>query len=189
MTSYVSTGQSPRSGTDPFTTTTEKSSSIGERLVWLGPAGIVVGLLLTAGAWLQLRGDENHASVAAAATALLLTLPVVVARRFPVTAISIAAGAAVLNGLLFGDLVRCGAAFPAALYLCFAVGARAREGGRSWAWSFAGLAIGIGALFAQFRWDSALNADNTFLVMGPGLAALVWGAGVGYTALRGRQQR
>ncbi len=162
--------------------------SPGQRLLWLGPTGIVVAVGLSVVEWLVVRGPDNDGSVAAAALALLMTAPVILARRWPIAAAAAVAGAAVLNGLLFGELVRCAGAFPAVCYIAFAVGARSRAGGRSWARSFAGLGLAVAALVAQYVWDPALNADSSFLWFGPGVALLAWAAGTGWSVLSERRR-
>ena len=84
----------------------------------------------------------------------------------------VVAVAAVVNALLFADLIRCSGAVPAALYIAFAVGARTRETGRGWGWDRASVwSITIGGLLAQWRGDAALNVDASFLPFGIGLAA------------------
>jgi hypothetical protein len=162
--------------------------SPGKRLLWLGPTGVVVAVGLSVVEWLVVRAPGDNGSVAAASLALLMTAPVILARRWPIVAAAFVAGAAVLNGLLFGDLVRCAGAFPAVCYIAFAVGARARTGGRSWARSFAGLGLAVAALLAQYVWDPALNADSSFLWFGPGVALLAWTAGTGWSVLSERRR-
>ena len=121
-----------------------------------------------------------------------MTMPVVLARRFPVAAASVVTAAAVVNGLVFDDLIRCAGAVPAALYIAFAVGARSRENGRGWGWTGVGFAITITGLIAQWVWDPALNVSTEFLPYGIGLALLSCGAGIGWSLVarrigRGRQ--
>ena len=168
---------------------TPTAMTTGQRLLWLGPTGILVAVGLSVLEWLVVRGPGNDGSVAAAMLALLMTAPVLLARRWPIVAAAVVAGAAVLNGLLFGDLVRCAGAFPAVCYIAFAVGARSREGGRSWTWSFAGLGLVVAALVAQYVWDPALNADPSFLWFGPGIALLAWVAGTGWSLLSERRRQ
>ena len=166
--------------TDPAPTT------FGRRLLWLGPTGVVVAIGLSVIEWVVVRGSGVEASVLAALLALTMTLPVVLARRWPLLAAAAVAVAAVVNGLLFADLVRCSGAFPAALYIAFAVGARTRETGRGWGWTVIGLVITVGGLLAQWRGDAALNVDASFLPFGIGLAVACWAAGIGWSSIASR---
>src|SRR5580658_5522791 len=69
-----------------------------------------------------------HAGPVATAGILAITVPVAWRSRAPVTVAGIMAAAALLNGLLFGPLVRCGVALPAFFLAAFAVSAqRARS--------------------------------------------------------------
>ena len=161
-------------------------TGFGRRLLWLGPTGIVVAVGLSVVEWVVVRGPGVEASAAAALLALTMTAPVVLARRWPLLAATLVAVAAVLNGLLFADLIRCSGAFPAALYIAFAVGARTRESGRGWGGTVLGLVITIGGLLAQWRGDAALNVDASFLPFGLGLALVCWGAGIGWSLIAPR---
>lgn len=155
----------------------------GRRLLWLGPIGIVAAVGLSVAEWIVVRGPDNDGTVIQALLALTMTVPVALARRWPVPAAALVAIAALVNGLVFPDLVRCLGAFPAALYIAYAVGAWSRSGGRGWWWSVGGLAITTGAILAQYVWDPALHADPFFLAFGPGLAVLCWAGGVGWSVL------
>lgn len=168
------------------TTAAAPPMTFGRRLLWLGPTGLVVAIGLGVGEWLLVRGPEDHGSVAAALFALTMIVPVAFARRWPVQAAAAAALAALLNGLLFPELVRCAGAVPAAAYIAFAVGARSREHGRGWGWSIAGLAVTMSGLLAQWHWDPVLNVDSSFLAFGPPLALLCWAAGIGWSAVARR---
>ena len=162
---------------------TPSPMSFGRRLLWLGPTGIVVALGLSVVEWVIVTGPGNDGSWAAALLALTMTMPVVLARRFPVAAASVVAVAAVVNGLAFDDLIRCGGAVPAALYIAFAVGSRSRESGRGWGWTGVGFAITLAGLIAQWWWDPALNVSTEFLPYGIGLALLSCGAGIGWSLI------
>lgn len=161
---------------------------IGLRLVWLGPTGIVVAVGLSVVEWILVRSPENAGSVLAALAAVLMTAPVALARRWPVLAATAVAAAAVLNGLVFDDLVRCAGAFPAALYIAFGVGAHgrmeARDGERKWSWALLGLGITFVGLLAQYVWDPALHNGRSFLAFGPALAVVCWAGGIGWSFLR-----
>jgi hypothetical protein len=157
------------------------------RLRWVGITGIVVALVLSVAGWLLVLSDGNHGSVGAAFGILFMTAPVALARRRPIMAVSIVAAAAIVNGLISHDIVRCGAAFPALLYITFAVGSRSRRGGRGWAWPLSGLAIALVSVAAQRAWEPVL--DNSFLALAVPLVLLVWGAGLGWAARSSRGRR
>jgi len=59
---------------------------------------------------------------AASVGVLAMTIPVAWRRRWPLTAAATLAVGAVGNGLLFGTMVRCGAALPAVFLVAFSVG-------------------------------------------------------------------
>lgn len=162
------------------------ATSYGRRLLWLGPTGIVVAVGLSVVEWLVVTAPDNNGSAAAGLLALTMTLPVVLARRFPVAAAALVSAAAVLNGLVFDDVVRCAGAFPAAVYIAFAVGARTRENGRGWAWTGVGFATVVAGLIAQWVWDPALNTSTDFLPFGLGLALAACAAGIGWSVLARR---
>lgn len=172
-------------------TTSPTPVALTGRLASMGPTTIVVAAVLTSIEWWTMHQPENAAGPAAAIGALALTLPLLVARRRPLVAVALLAAAAVANGLLFGDFVRCAAAFPAVLFAAFAVGAWNRDlgRGRGWSSSLVGIVLAIAALVAQYRWDPALHSDVFFLVMGPGLVLVAWGAGTGWDALMARRGR
>jgi hypothetical protein len=161
-------------------------SGFGRRLLWLGPTGVVVAVGLSVLEWVVVRGPGNEASVPATLVALTMTAPVVLARRWPLLAAAMVAVAAVVNALLFPDLIRCSGAVPAALYIAFAVGARTRETGRGWGGTAVGLTVTIGGLLAQWWGDAALNVDTSFLPFGIGLALACWGAGIGWSLIAQR---
>ena len=168
------------------TATAVPPMTFGRRLLWLGPTGLVVAIGLGVVEWLLVRSPEDHGSIVAALFALTMIAPVAFARRWPVQAATAAAIAALLNGLMFPELVRCAGAFPAAAYIAFAVGARSREHGRGWGWSIAGLAVTMSGLLAQWHWDPVLNVDSSFLAFGPPIALLCWAAGIGWSAVARR---
>ena len=161
-------------------------SGFGRRLLWLGPTGVVVAIGLSVVEWVVVRGPGVEASVPAALLALTMTAPVVLARRWPLLAAATVAVAAVVNALLFADLIRCSGAVPAALYIAFAVGARTRETGRGWGGTVVGLTVTVGGLLAQWWGDAALNVDTSFLPFGIGLALACWGAGIGWSLIAQR---
>ena len=121
-----------------------------------------------------------------------MTAPVVLARRWPILAVCIVAVATIANGLLWDDIVRCGAAVPALLYIRFAVGSRSRLGsdGRptgSWLRPLLGLGLALVAVVAQGIWDPALGAD--FYPFGIPLVLIAWGAGIGWATVEGPATR
>jgi hypothetical protein len=154
------------------------------RLRYIGVTGVVVAALLSVAGWLLVMAPENNGSTAAAIGVLFMTAPVALARRQPILAVSVVALAAIVNGLLWDDIIRCGAAFPALLYITFAVGARSRIGGRGWGWPVLGLAIAFVSVVAQGMWDPALVSG--FLPLAIPLTLACWGAGLGWAAIEPR---
>jgi hypothetical protein len=61
--------------------------------------------------------------IAASAGVLTMTAPVAWRRRMPLAMAGVLAAGAVLNGLVFGPMVRCGGALPAVFLAAFSVGA------------------------------------------------------------------
>jgi len=154
------------------------------RLRYIGITGIVAAVVFSVAGWVLVMEEGNNGSVAAAIGILFMTAPVVLARRQPILAVSIVALAAIVNGLLWDDIIRCGAAIPALLYIAFAVGSRSRIGGRSWGWPFLGLAIALVSVAAQRLWDPVL--DDSGLIFAGVLVLLAWGAGLGWAAIESR---
>src|SRR5216683_8439023 len=101
--------------------------------------------------------DEPGRLAVAAAGALAMTLPVAWQRWAPVVAAAAVAVAAALNGLIFGPMVRCGAALPAVFAIAFFTGTRCT--GRRLA---AATMLALGAVTAQAFFDP---------VLGPGFLA------------------
>lgn len=171
-------------------TTSQPSKDISQhRGVWqqlryVGITGIVVAAVLSYAGWILVTEEGNNGSVAAAIGILLMTAPVVLARRQPILAVTIVAVATAVNGLLWDDIIRCGAALPALVYISFAIGARSRSGGRGWGWPLLGLAIALGSMVAQRVWDPVL--DNGALIFGAALIIIAWGAGLGWAAIEPR---
>ena len=62
--------------------------------------------------------------MAAAAGVLAMTVPIAWAYRAPMLTLAVLLAAAVLNGLVFGSMVRCGGTLPALLYATACAGAR-----------------------------------------------------------------
>jgi hypothetical protein len=154
------------------------------RLRYIGITGIIAAVVFSVAGWVLVMEEGNNGSVAAAIGILFMTAPVVLARRQPILAVSIVALAAIVNGLLWDDIIRCGAAIPALLYIAFAVGSRSRIGGRSSGWPFLGLAIALVSVAAQRLWDPVL--DDSGLIFAGVLVLVAWGAGLGWAAIESR---
>lgn len=97
----------------------------------VGPGDIALAVGLSAFGVALAAGLVNahnpHGSVAGCIAVLLLTAPVVFARRSPVLAATTLAVGGVINWWLIGHLVRCGAALPAVFFVAFAIGLRCRR--------------------------------------------------------------
>ena len=106
-----------------------------------------------------------HVSAGAAAGVLAMTLPVAWRRPRPLTAAGVLAAAAVLNGIVFGPLARCGVALPAIFLVAYAVGARCDRNR-----SALGLLICAGAVVAEGLYDPRIEASGLSFVL-PLLAA------------------
>jgi hypothetical protein len=111
---------------------------------------------LTSGA---IPTSHPHGGVVASIGVLAMTLPVAWCRRWPLAAAGVLAAAAVLNGVLFGPMVRCGAALPAVFLVAFAVGVRCDR-----ARSAAGLLCG-GAVVAEGLYDPQIGARGLVVVL------------------------
>jgi len=73
---------------------------------------------------LALQNGQRHPGVAACLGVVALTLPVAWRRPWPLTAAAVMAIGAVVNGLAFGQVVRCGVALPAVYLVAFGIAAR-----------------------------------------------------------------
>ncbi len=133
----------------------------------LGVLDIAVAFILSAAAVAGVNGAfaHDHGGVGACAGVLLMTLPVAWRRRAPVAAAAVLAVGALLNGLIFGPMVRCGAALPALFLVAYSVGAR-REGARS----AAGLLLCSAAVVAEGLYDPQIEGQGLVFVL-PLLAA------------------
>ena len=174
----------------PSVATSQTSADVSQqtglmyRLRYIGITGLIAAVVFSVAGWVLVMEEGNNGSVAAAVGILFMTAPVVLAHRQPILAAGIVALAAIVNGLLWDDIIRCGAAVPALLYIAFAVGSRSRVGGRSWGWPFLGLAIALVSVAAQRLWDPVL--DNSSLAFAGVLVLLAWGAGLGWAAIEPR---
>jgi signal transduction histidine kinase len=90
--------------------------------------GIVLAVGLSAFAVVLVLGlthnGHPHGGVAAAAGVLAMTVPIAWAYRAPMPVLAVLLAAALLNGLIFGSMVRCGGTLPALLYAAACAGAR-----------------------------------------------------------------
>ena len=125
---------------------------------------IAVALILSAGLAAGIVGalpfSTDHGSAAAAAGALLMTLPLAWRRRAPLATAAVLAAGALLNGLIFGPMVRCGAALPAVYMVAFTVGTI-----RDRARSAAGLALCAAAVVAEGLYDPQIEAQGLPFVL------------------------
>ena len=106
-----------------------------------------------------------HGGAAASAGVLAMTLPVAWRRPAPLAAAGVMAAAALLNGLVFGPMVRCGAFLPAVFLVAYAVGVRYDR-----ARSAAGLLLCVGAVLAEAFYDPQIEGQGLVAVL-PVLAA------------------
>jgi hypothetical protein len=138
------------------------------RLTWtvagLSVLDIAAAVILSAYAVALTSGvvhtSHPHGGVAASIGVLAMTLPVAWCRRWPLAAAGVLAAAAVLNGVLFGPMVRCGAALPAVFLVAFATGVRCDR-----ARSAAGLLLCAGAVAAEGLYDPQIGARGLVVVL------------------------
>ncbi len=140
----------------------------------LGLADVALGVLLSGYAvYLVTGGDSRHldGGWTAALAVLLMTGPVIFARRAPLLVAAALAAGAGLNWWLVGHLVRCGAALPAVFYVAFMIGSR-RELRRA---AF-GVAMVAVAIVCQGASDPQLGSPAVAVIMVP-LALVFFGLG------------
>jgi signal transduction histidine kinase len=131
----------------------------GRGILDIASAALLSGIVLADGfGWLHTSG--KHLGVAAAVGVLAMTVPVASRRPAPIAAAGIMAAAALLNGLVFGSLVRCGVALPAFFLVVFAVGVRRDRG-----WSALGLALCVGGVVAEGMYDPQIQASGLTFVL------------------------
>jgi hypothetical protein len=112
-----------------------------------------------------LHTSHPHGGVAASVGVLAMTLPVAWRRPAPLTAAAVMAATALLNGLAFGPMVRCGAFLPAIFLVAYAVGARYDQ-----TRSAVGLLVCAGAVVAEALYDPQIEGQGLVTVL-PVLAA------------------
>ncbi|HEX4063106.1 MAG TPA: hypothetical protein VHY58_18980 [Streptosporangiaceae bacterium] len=135
---------------------------------------LAAAVLLAAGTALLATGvlaaTPPKISAGAFVGVLVMIAPVAWRRRAPLIAAAVLMAAALLNGLVFGPLVRCGVALPAIFLVAFAVAAR-RDGARA----AAGLLLCGGAAIAEALYDPQIEGQGLVFVL-PLLVAF-FGAG------------
>ncbi len=135
----------------------------------LGVLDIAVAVILSGYAVALVSGvihtSHPHGGAAASVGVLVMTLPVAWRRPAPLAAAAVMGAAALLNGLVFGSMVRCGAFLPAVFLVAFAVGVR-----RDRPWSAAGLLLGAVAVVAEGLYDPQIEGAGLVFVL-PVLAA------------------
>jgi signal transduction histidine kinase len=140
----------------------------------MGLADVALGVLLSGyAAYLVTGGDSRHLDGGWTATlaVLMMTGPVIFARRAPLLAAAALALGAGLNWWLIGHLVRCGAALPAVFYVAFVIGTRCER--RRAAFGMALLAAGIACQGAS---DPQLGSPLVAVIMVP-LSLVFFGLG------------
>jgi signal transduction histidine kinase len=145
---------------------------LGQRDVGLGDVALAVILSLYA-VYLVTGHNSKHldGGWTAAVVVLLMTAPVVFARRHPLAAAATLAFGAGFNWILIGHLIRCGATLPAVFYVAFVIGSRCPR--RDVAIGMALLAV---SLVCQGWSDPKLGSPSIAIVMVPVSLAFV-GAG------------
>jgi signal transduction histidine kinase len=151
------------------------------RIADLGWGDIAFALLLSGFAIYSVLHGKSHgrvldAGLAGALAVLLMTLPVVWARRRPVMIAAVLAVAALINWGLIGHYVRCGATLPAVFYVAFTLGSRSQGRDR-----VVGEVFLIGNLLVQCESDPQLAPIGTALFFIPITLAFM---GAGYLLRR-----
>ncbi len=109
--------------------------------------------------------SHPHGGGAASVAVLAMILPVAWRRPAPLAAAAVMGAAALLNGLVFGPMVRCGAFLPAIFLVAYAAGVR-----RDRAASAAGLLLCAAAVVAEGLYDQQIEGQGLVFVL-PVLAA------------------
>jgi hypothetical protein len=136
---------------------------------WAGVAAAAAALGLSAYGVVLVERQAGGWAACVAVTAM--TLPVAFARRVPLAAAAILAGAAAANELFFGHLFRCGAALPAVFYVAYLAGRSCT--GRVRALVLAGVLVSV---VLQCLYDPRLGAP--VIVVMAAVSGVFAGAGV-----------
>ena len=135
----------------------------------LGVLDVAVAVILSGYAVALVSGvlhtSHPHGGAAASVGVLFMTLPVAWRRPAPLAAAAVIAAAALLNGLVFGPMVRCGACLPAIFLVAYAVGVRRDRGPAA-----AGLLLCASAVVAEGLYDPQIEGGGLIFVL-PVLAA------------------
>jgi len=137
---------------------------------------VLAVLLVTHG---RSHGQRLDAGWEGALAVLLMTVPVLFARRRPLVVAGVLLGGTLLNWGLIGHYVRCGATLPAVFFLAFVVGSRCQGRQRLW-----GEALVIGCLLAQCASDPQIAPVGTAALFTPISLAFL---GAGYLLYRRNQ--
>ncbi len=103
---------------------------------------------------------HQHPGPSAVVGVLTMTLPVAWRRRAPMGAAVTLAAAALLNGLAFGRLIRCGPVLPAIFLVTFTIGARLDRHKAA-----AGLLLCAGATIAEGLYDPRIGGQGLVFVL------------------------
>jgi hypothetical protein len=135
----------------------------------LGVLDLAVAVILSGYAVALVSGvlhtSHPHGGAAASVGAVAMILPMAWRRPAPVAAAAVMGAAALLNGLVFGPMVRCGAFLPAIFLVAYAIGVR-----RDRAASAAGLLLCAAAIVAEGLYDPQIEGAGLVAVL-PVLAA------------------
>jgi hypothetical protein len=104
--------------------------------------------------------SHPHGGAAASVGVLVMILPMAWRRPAPLAAAAVMGAAALLNGLVFGPMVRCGAFLPAIFLVAYAVGLR-----RDRAASAAGLLLCAAAVVAEGLYDPQIEGTGLVAVL------------------------
>jgi hypothetical protein len=132
--------------------------------VGIGDVALALGLSVygVASAAGLLNSHNPRGDVVGCAAVVLMTAPVLFARRSPMLAAATLAVGAAINWLLIGDLVRCGAALPAVFFVAFAIGLRCPR-----RQALVGLALLAVNIFCQGLSDPQLGGPAVLVFMLP----------------------
>lgn len=121
---------------------------------------LILSAVMVAGIHGVLLFGHDHGGAAAAAGAVLMTAPLAWRRRAPLATAAVLAAAALFNGLVFGPMVRCGAALPAIYMVGFTAGTIAKR-----ARPATGLALCAGAVIAEGLYDPQIEIQGLGFVL------------------------